>query len=310
MKPIIVTLLTLLISFAVYAEDDKVILQLNLEKENTYYLDISVKSNIAQDFMGMKMDMAMQVNGKLAYKVMADLGDAYELEAKYLEMSTQMASTMEMMGQVIETPSLEEMLEEINNSLTYRPFTVIMAKTGKVLNVSGMDQVIEEALIDLPFGSYDERLEVISQVKQISGDQSIAGNLEMASIVFPDKALTLGYKWDTTTQMTGAFSATLFNTYEIKEIHNDWVLVSGISVFSADEEESTLEFSGIEMDMDMTGNMYSTIKVDRITGWIISSNIFQEIDGLFIMGATPELPEGLEIQMKMISSTQLSGMSD
>jgi hypothetical protein len=71
-----------------------------------------------------------------------------------------------------------------------------------------------------------------------------------------------------------------------------------------------VELSGMEMEMDMSGNMFSIIKVDRNTGWIISSDIFQEIDGDFFMGANPELPEGLEIQMKMISSTQLSGISD
>lgn len=310
MKTFLTSLLALLVSLAVYAENDTVFLRLNLEKDLTYYQETSSKSNIAQDFMGMKMDMALHAIGKMAFNVKADLGDAYELEVKYLELSTSMSSSMEMMGQVIETPSMEDILEEMSNSLTYRPFTIIMAKTGEILKVSGMDQVIEEALIDLPFGSYDERLQAIEQMKQMAGDQSIAGNLEMASLIFPEKAASVGHKWDTTTQLTGGLSGMVFNTYEIKEIRNDWVLVSGISTIKHNEEESLVELSGMEMEIEMSGNMFSTIKVDRKTGWIISSDIFQEIDGFFIMGANPELPEGMEIQMKMVTSTQLSGSSD
>jgi hypothetical protein len=307
MRTILICLLALFFAASANAGNEKTIMRLNLSPGETYYHNTTTQTNMLQDLMGMQINLVMRMGGTVAFTVMADLGDAYEMEAQYLALNAEINTSMEMMGQTIENSVIDDEMVEFFDSFTHRPFMVIMSKKGEVLEVSGMDRVIEQSMIDMPFGSYDERMEVITQMKSIAGDQSIAGNLELVSVVFPDQPVAVGEKWNTHTRVTGGFSADFLNTFEIKELQKDYILIGGNSLMSTDENERSFDYFETSMDVEMNGTMHSTLKIDRLTGWIIHSDIYQELDGWVTMGESNDMPEGVEVKIKSMSRTLTSG---
>ena len=58
---------------------------------------------------------------------------------------------------------------------------------------------------------------------------------------------------------------------------------------------------------DLTGEMQSEIKVDKVTGWIIEANIRQDVKGDVYIKENSKIPGGMKIPMVMKNDMVYSG---
>lgn len=278
-------------------------LKLLLEKGKEYKQISNTKATIIQDFDGQKMNMDMTVKGTMSYFVKEVNENDYEMDVKYENLSMTMQlpqGTMEFSSDKKNENDIYSMIlaEMINN-----PFQVKMTKRGKITEVKNIESLFDSAFSNFSQIPENQIIQIRAQLMKAYGGEAFKGNIEMVTAIYPDKSVVQGESWEINTKLESGMSANMTTTYTFKENNSNYYLIVGDSKIVTADKNAYTEFNGMPMRYDLTGNMLSEIKVDKITGWIIEANISQNISGDVYIKSNPQMPNGMKIPMVMKNET-------
>ncbi|MFB6340159.1 DUF6263 family protein [Saccharicrinis sp. FJH62] len=297
MKPIYVLILTTLLIAA--CKPQKLELSLNLEKDKDYKQISVTKVDMTQNFMGQSLDMVMTMKSSMNYKVNDIKDTIYDISAQYDNISMKMESNMFNMTADSESGDDANPLTSLMTGMTNKPFTLQLTKHGEIEGVSGMDKLFET---ENPVAQAQVE-QVKAQLKNTFGEESMKGNLEMSTDIFPDHPVKVGDSWIKHTTQSSTFKVDFTTTYTLVEKTDDYYLIKGISTISTPDSTGYTEMNGMSMQTNMKGTMSSAIKIDKNTGWPIESKLDQDLTGLSKVKGNSMMPDGMEISMKIKSST-------
>jgi hypothetical protein len=112
-----------------------------------------------------------------------------------------------------------------------------------------------------------------------------------------------GDRWVIKTKLESGMTADVKTTYELKEINEDFCLITGVSKIETANRDVYFITNGMPSKYDLTGTMISDFKIYRKSGWIIKSKISQNIGGTIQIKDNPQLPGGMRIPMTMNNET-------
>jgi hypothetical protein len=303
MKKLFTLLALVLVCVAVHAK--KYDLGLNLEKGKEYHQNTSSNMTISQNMQGMDIEIGMVVKADMVYKIIDIKDGNYQMEVSYKSMGMQMESPQGSNGFSSENAKEGDMMSTMLSKMCKRPFNVSMTKTGKIVEVQGLEGLFSGLFDGLDIAE-PQKQQIVGQLEQSYGEDALKQNLEMATAIYPEKSVAVGDKWEQTGKIESNMSVTVSTTYELKEVGDDYYHIHGDSKMENDIDAPFMKQQGMDMRVELNGTMISEIKVDKKTGWIKEVNIKQDLSGNTRIKGNAQMPDGMNIPMKITGVTTIT----
>lgn len=285
----------LLFIFATQAQQK---LQLNLKKGESYRQVTLNDASITQEIMGQSMEITLGVSSIMIFKVLSANGDDYDMEVSFDNMKLSMGSLQANMEFDSDNPAEDDAFSQIMSGVVGESFNIKMSRSGKVLEISGIEAMWEKAFSGQNI-SAAEKAQIMTQLNQTYGKESIKGNIEMVTAIFPENKVSQGDQWTNDVNINSGMKGLASTTYTYQGSEGGKHLLTGLGEITTSEEGAKIQTNGLELTMNLNGNMESEIAVDAATGWIVEATIKQKIDGTANMEGNAQMPNGLSIPMKI-----------
>ena len=303
MKKSIVTkalLLFLIFSLNIFSEK----LELNLTKGSTYLQRISASSVISQNIGGQAFDMTMGITGLTAFEIKSIENSVYQMDVYYKELGI----SVDFFGSSMEFNSLKDdindMTSKILKNMTNQKFSLKMNKSGKVLEIKGVDNLYSNLFTGVEGISQEEKDQITDQMKNSFGEESFKSNIEMAAPAFPEKNVKVGEQWTVNTKVNSGFTLNVNSNYTLKEVTKDSYILEVVSTISTGDEFN--EMNGMFVKYDLDGTMNSVITVDKKTGWTTTAKVAQKLGGKTFTKFSTDDSEIIESPLDMKTDMTIS----
>jgi len=303
MKKLLLCLTAL--SCVIISQAENVTLEFNLSKGATYTQTTQSNVNMAMGMPEQSINIDISIITGVSFTVTAIKETVYDINVVYDSMAIKVS--MPNMTQEFHTGAVDpnDMLSNMMNQLKGKSFQLMLSKKGNILAVNHLDSIFSALTVVTDQLPAEQQAQFKIQLEQNFGKEAFCSNLENAFAIFPDKTVAVGDTWIRMNKTkSNNMPVDIATTYTLKEITDDWYVISGVSVISAD---STSSFSGMmpsaSMKMDITGNMTSDIKLNRTTNWPISNSSKTFLDAALKM----EGEGGMDMKMKVSGETIMKG---
>ena len=222
------------------------------------------------DQFAMVMKMNMMMEGPQSMSMTMGMDNDLEVKSIEKDNSFMLDNMVKKIGMSMKNPMMNMDYDSANPNLD-DPTTAEMHKTlgimvdkSMVSKMSNRGELLEAPNYDEIFG---ENPELAGQVDQMNQ------SLESAFITYPENPVKVGDSWNATTEIKGQAPMTQDFTYTVKEITPTNVTL-GIN--------GTIKLSPEAM-MSGSGDFNGTMVINRMDGFIRSSNIKQNLN-MSVMG--------------------------
>ena len=297
----LIILLSLCLQFC-YSQN----LKLNLKKGHTYYQTTNTTSNIHQEINGEKIDMEMSIVGKMKFRVLERNKAYYEMEVAFKSLSMNLKSAFANVSMDSEDKSDTNIFSQLLRQMIDHNFYIKMNRNGSVKEVK-INHVFDRLLDSFPEVPKAQKIQIIAQIKQAYGEKAFKGNIEMITAIFPNKNVKINDKWTNEIRLESGMGGTMANSFILKEMNKNYAIIDLNSKTITDDANAYISINGALTKYNLSGTMKSTIKVDSGSGWIISSDILQDIVGTVEIKEKEDSKEVLIIPMQFKSTMLVTG---
>lgn len=269
-----------------------------LEYDNSIVLDLT----ISQTVMGQTQDVEQGQGYGFLYTVKDVNSDgSYLINVAY----TSVMVNQPMAGMVYDSekdgeptnPAAKAIASSVGTS-----FDMEMQPNGKILNVSGMEAMLDSMVANMDILDDAQAAQFKTQMSAQFNDESMVAQMKRSIIEFPDNELSKGDTWTNNESVSAPFPMNIQTTYELVDYDESTITLNASSdVYT--EEGGELNMGGATMTPDLSGVQSGTITLDRKTGLVLSAENEQLISGTMYMTA----PQELDIPMEIMGTTKVEG---
>nr|WP_067062553.1 DUF6263 family protein [Mucilaginibacter sp. L294] len=272
------TLLLLLVTLGSYAQKSK--LELNLQKDSTYYLTVNAKMDIDQLIQGTHQIVKTTITGKMAHKVISIQDTVYNLDVTYKSLAMNMGIGGKTMSFDSEGDTTNILSRAMKNLIGHT-FTILISKRGQIVAVKNTEHLFENLFDGFPPIDEPKKLQLLNQLQQSFGEKTIKGNMQESFVIFPKTPVGVKSTWvNQTNLVAAAISAKTKTTFTLDSITDKDYEISGNAVIMSDKAAAYKSTNTIFMRLINIGGTNTTkVKVNKKTGWITQSNVIKHIKG-------------------------------
>lgn len=302
------TIFTLIITSIVLisCQTRKSDLTLKLEAGKEYKQKTNMVTSVTQDMDGQKIYMEISSKAIMTFLVKSVNETDYHMDVKYesLEMVVRTPWGIVEISSAKNDPN--DFLSIVMEGMVNKPFEAIVSKTGKVIEVTGVEAMLDSMIDQFDQVTEEQKEQGKAQVIRAYGSEAFKGNLEMVLAIYPENPVNKGDKWNIDTKLESGMSANMSTEYEFVDSTSDYAIIKGSSVIETEDKDAYVESNGMPMKYDLKGSMTSEIKVDKNTGWIIEAKIDQEIGGDGYIKENSQMPNGMKVPIVMKNSMTIT----
>jgi hypothetical protein len=281
-----ISILSLSLMMVVFScgNNDKITLEYNLKQGELYKQNAVMNMDLVMKIMEQEMKISFVMDMKMTCEVKESQKDSYTMEMKYKEFKIEGGipgmANFAFDSNTTEGVTTPENFSPMLKAVIDKPIEFVMDKIGKVKSIKGI-----EAFHDAMLNSFDEsipeelRQQLITQFGSQFSEQSFKSMIEQNSGCFPNKPVTIGDNWNNKLSMTASnFAIDVDMKMTLKSIEDNVITIDMDGTVSTPKEYEQ-EINGIKAKMDMKGTQKGVMKLNRDTGWVISSDIMQNFNG-------------------------------
>jgi hypothetical protein len=267
---------------------EKIVLEYNLKQGDILKQNMVMNVDLVQKMMGQEMKISLTMEMRMTFEVKECQDDNYTLEVKFKELKMNTG-----MGNISFDSNTTEDVATIANmspmfkAIVDKPFEIVMTKTGKAKSVKGL-----ETLIDGMFNSFDEsvpedtRQQLIEQFGSQFSEESLKSQFEQYSGYFHGKPVGIGDSWNTKVSTAAVnFAMDIDVKSTLKSIEDNAVNLDIDGTVSTPEGYEQ-EVNGTKAKISLKGTQKGTFKMNKNTGWVISSDMTTAFNGEIVVGET------------------------
>lgn len=284
---------------------NKKVLQLNLKKGETYYQTTNTDMTIIQKFNQQQIKVSTGIFAIAAFKVIDANNTVYNLEVTYKKMSI----SLNLPNGTIEFSSYKNSNADIYNfmnALIDKPFYIKLTKKGKIIEVNGIDSLINSLTDILKNLDENKKEQVLKNIRNSFGEDAIKASFERITAIFPDDPVKVGDTWKNSIQLKSIAELQYDNNFELKEANKDYYLIACQSINKTINDVETVHQNGMNLRYNLTGNQSSEIKIDPQTGWIKSEIISEHLSGKVTNVSDNKLESDLVVPMEIYYTMKIS----
>jgi len=276
----------------------KLKLGLDLSIGETYTQKNTSDISNVQTINGQKSEIKMVITKKISYKVIAQNNGVYNLEGRFalLSMSMIVANGGSPVFSSEKTGNADP-FSAVMSAMKNKPFTVKIAKTGNVVGVDGVDNIITDAFGVLSQLADNQKTRLKSMLMQAFGGNIIKDNLQNVTEIFPESSVSEGDKWVVKSQLQSVSAVNQKASYVLKDVNDSICTIVGTSKLESVDKKAYVEVNGASMKYDLNGKMNAIIKLNKKTGWVSEAKILQDVEGSSQLKETAQYPNGIVIPL-------------
>ncbi|MDR0385313.1 MAG: DUF6263 family protein [Prevotellaceae bacterium] len=270
-------------------DSEKFIMEYNLKQGEILKQNIVTNMDLVQKIGEEEIKMSLTMEMKMAFEVKDCQNDACTVEIKFKEMKTTVGIAGKSMisfdsntsGDFATATDLGPMFKAIID----KPFETVMTKTGKVLSIKGLDKFAEAML-----GSFGDdvpeniRQQMIGQFGLQFSEDALKSQLEQNTGYFSGKPVGIGDSWNSkSTSKLSNFMIAIDVKNTIKSVEDNIVNVN-IEGTVATPDNIEQDVNGMKAKVSLKGSQKGVVKIDKNTGWIVSSNLSMNFNGEIEVG--------------------------
>jgi len=288
---------------------DTVQFKLHADKGTQFKMNVTVDQDITQEFMGQELAIEQTMGFGTTFKVTdVDADGALTVEVKYDSVLFKQESAMASVEyDSTDPPDDIPMQAAAFAALVGRGFTMKLSPTAQILEIKGVDKMIDEIMesMDVPEGVPVEQVK--NDLKRQFGDEGLKQQMQQMFRMLPDKPVGVGDSWDDEVTVGGMMPVITKSKYTVKAIENGAATIEVETTIAPDEKAKPVEMGNSTMAMKMTGNQKGTTQVDLKTGFPLKISMDQKVTGTITI-TSDELPGGeMEIPMTIESTIAVEG---
>jgi hypothetical protein len=147
-----------------------------------------------------------------------------------------------------------------------KEFTMKVDEEGKVLEVSGFEQIVN-GMVDSLEVAEDIKMQMRASLKDQFNEQNIKDQFAQVFTIFPNKEVKVGDSWEKNWQMGGRMPAKYTTKYTVKSIEGDHINLAAQTNIGSDNDE-----------MKIKGTQTGNLLVDSKTGLVINAAFSQDME--------------------------------
>ena len=282
-------------------------LRLNLSKGETYTNNLITNVSLVENIDGKDLVITLKSDCKINYKVTDIQHSVYTMEASYAKLSMKMGIRDKEQEFTSDDDDPADVFSLVLKELINKPFLVSMTTMGRITEVKNVDSLFTHALNNIPRLSEEQKQQMLTQLNQSYGAKYVASNMQLGTAVFPGSAVTKGDSWFIKSTMESSMSMNIETTYQLKETGDTYNILSGIGRVKNVGNDTYIKSGSSLIKYNAEGSIASNIKIDKKSGWILVGKITIDVSGTAHIKETTDLPAGMDIPMKIVSATEMTG---
>jgi hypothetical protein len=186
------------------------------------------------------------------------------------------------------------------SALVNKSINAKFSPTGKIIEVSGTDAMLDKMLNDLSNGDEAMKAQMQQMMAASFNEESMKQMFGGSLIEYPEKSLKVGSSWTVNKTIVSQFTLNVVNTYTVKSLNKSAATIDISSTISTIPGNKT-NIQGMEVTFNLFGTQSGSMNINRGTGEIILSEFDQSITGKFIgdmAGQKMEVPMTISSKVK------------
>jgi hypothetical protein len=258
---------------------EKISLRMKLQKGQTYLLQSENKTNISQTINGSEIKISQNMNASMKCQILdVDSLSSATLKITYSRIKFQQDGSAGKMEYDSDHPSKDlPPGASVLAALINTGFTMKVSSTGRILDIQGIDAMIEAILQNM--GS-DNNIEALkANLKKQYGDTAIKEMSQQFMLDFPKDSIGIGEGWTAKTSITKGVSIDLETIYTLRERINGKAIFDISAVITPNSAAEPLDFGMYKMRYSLAGKQEGTVQIDETDGFSSSGQTKQLFAG-------------------------------
>jgi hypothetical protein len=293
---LVILLLLALLSSCAPAPAEKVLLRYRLQEGQSYALRMKTEQKITQSLLGQEIAINQTLGLDMRYDIQ-DVDPQGNMTAQVTieALRYRMESPMGNIEYDSQKPASADPTAQAFGALVGANFTMKFSPTGQVLEVSGVEEMMESVLdrLDLAGMSQDQFRQSFGQWFDEKGLVQATG---LNTALYPDYPIAVGETWSKETSGPGmmAVGLNMQNTWTLRSCQGGVCTIGVSTTVQTLPGAAPLEMMGIQVSYDFSGNQTGTMEVDQASGWVIHAELQQKLDGkVAVKGGGQGIPSGM-----------------
>ncbi len=287
MKNGLLTSILLLICFTVTGQNT---LGYRLESGSSFKIEQHALQDITQELETGTQVITNDIKSIMEFTITGKEDTLYLIDVEFKDLKMFMSSDLygELMNVDTSIPKENDIQSKIFQSLIGQKVTIKMTATGKIHEVNGGDQLIENMVNAAGFEDDFTRDLLSASLSKDFGSEALSKSYEQMTFFYPSQAVDIGDTW--TTHFDGKLAS-----------KNTWTLSAMSEVASEinGSAETVLSIKDDQTTMELSGSQNSMIIVDPMTGLFRKMEINGEYKGFSIVKqlGDQEIPTKIEMRL-------------
>ena len=167
-------------------------------------------------------------------------------------------------------------------ALVGRGFVLRVTPKGQILDVDGVDEMVEGMLASLEAPPGTDLAMLAEQLRKQFSDQILKETFQPLMGFYPENPVDAGDRWAKTFAMAKIFPHVQINEYELTERgdHGDVIRLTG--TIKPNENGDPMALGPLSLAPLLTGTHSGTFSVERDTGFLVALDYEQAMSGQFV----------------------------
>lgn len=304
MKRVLILIFVSLFFSSAIAQKEKI--ELNLIKGKTYNYNMNSSSSIFTTSNKQTIRTSSINNSKISCKVIDIHDSIYEMEVKY----DTLFMTVNMNNIAMEFSSFKnnvnDVMSIILSEITNKPFTIKITKSGRIKEITHTDFLFTTLFDKLPQLNETKKKQIKTQMVNAYGENGSKANFDIIFSIFPGFPVSKGANWSAIKQVENEIKLKTVCDYTLIEVTDSYFHIIGESKIKPNSDDEITDYSGMPSHVKMAGIKTYDIKIDKKSGWIISSAVGLTLKGTVSVIDGPSMPGGMEMQMNVMGFVNIS----
>ncbi|MEM6392125.1 MAG: DUF6263 family protein [Planctomycetota bacterium] len=287
--------------------EPQITLAFNLEPGQTFTVAMVARQDIDQKVEGQAIDIDQTIGITSTYEVLdrPSASGGQWMRMTYVRSQFKQTGPMGNIDYDSDRPQAEiPMMARGFAGLVNQSLLVEIAPDGEVVKVEGIDALIDKMVnaLGLPEGPAKDAAR--QATKQQLNPESLKQMMAFSGGVYPGKPVAIGDTWDDQQSLSGIVPMIIDSTYTLTGFDDDTASLSVKGQISPQPDAEAFKVDQTQMMTKMNGTQVGRVVLDRKTGWVLSSEITQEIQ--CEMTVRPPQGDPVKIDMVITGTTSLN----
>jgi hypothetical protein len=259
--------------------ENNLLLRMKLQKGQTYLLQSKNQTNISQTINGSEIRIAQNMTATMKCQILdVDSLSSATMKITYSSIKFQQdGSTGKIEYDSDRSAPDSQPGTNVLAALVGAGFTIKVSPTGQILDIQGIDAMMEAVLQKMGSGKDIETLK--ENLKKQYGDTAIKEMSQQFMLDFPREPIGLGEGWTAKTSISKGIYADLETTYTLRERKNGTAFFDISAVITPNAVREPVDFGLFKMRYLLSGKQEGTVQIAEADGFSSSGQTKQQFSG-------------------------------